>query len=67
MNLGGGQTYVTQLLFFKNMTVVGGLLALAPLGAGGWALDSRRESFQARLTRAAEAKAGTHFTQKGLT
>lgn len=37
------QAFVTQLLFFKNIAVVGGLLALAAHGAGGWSLDSRRE------------------------
>jgi len=35
------QAYVTQLLFFKNIAVVGGLLALAAQGAGGWSLDAR--------------------------
>ncbi|WP_394790580.1 DoxX family protein [Rhodoferax sp.] len=33
---------VTQLLFIKNMAVIGGLLTLAAWGAGGWSLDSRR-------------------------
>jgi len=37
------QAYVAQLLFFKNMAVVGGLLALAANGAGAWSLDVRRE------------------------
>lgn len=37
------QAFVTQLLFFKNIAVVGGLLALAAHGAGGWSLDARRE------------------------
>jgi putative oxidoreductase len=36
------QAYVTQLLFFKNIAVVGGLLALAANGAGAWSLDARR-------------------------
>ena len=36
------QAYVTQLLFFKNIAVVGGLLALADHGAGRWSLDARR-------------------------
>jgi len=36
------QMYVTQLLFFKNIAVVGGLLALAANGAGAWSLDARR-------------------------
>lgn len=36
------QVMVVQLLFFKNVAVVGGLLALAANGAGGWSLDARR-------------------------
>lgn len=36
------QQYVTQLLFFKNIAVVGGLLTLAAWGAGAWSVDERR-------------------------
>ncbi|MBR7747788.1 DoxX family protein [Undibacterium baiyunense] len=36
------QVYVTQLLFFKNIAVAGGLMSLAAWGAGGWSLDARR-------------------------
>jgi putative oxidoreductase len=36
------QAFVVQLLFFKNVAVVGGLLALAANGAGGWSMDARR-------------------------
>jgi putative oxidoreductase len=36
------QANVAQLLFFKNVAVVGGLLALAAHGAGRWSLDGRR-------------------------
>ncbi len=36
------QQMVMQLLFFKNVAVVGGLLVLAAFGAGGWSLDSGR-------------------------
>jgi putative oxidoreductase len=36
------QQFVQQLLFFKNIAVVGGLLALAAWGAGGWSIDARR-------------------------
>lgn len=37
------QAFVTQLLFYKNIAVVGGLLALAAHGAGAWILDARRD------------------------
>jgi putative oxidoreductase len=37
------QAYVAELLFFKNIAVIGGLLALAAHGAGGWSLDARRK------------------------
>jgi putative oxidoreductase len=33
---------IQQLMFFKNIAVVGGLLALAALGAGKLSLDGRR-------------------------
>ncbi len=36
------QQFVQQLLFFKNVAVVGGLLTLAAWGAGEWSVDSRR-------------------------
>ncbi len=36
------QQFVQQLMFFKNLGVVGGLLALAASGAGAWSLDARR-------------------------
>jgi putative oxidoreductase len=38
------QAFVVQLLFFKNIAVVGGLLALAAGGAGDWSLDARRNA-----------------------
>ncbi len=36
------QAMVQQLMFFKNIAVVGGLLVLAAHGAGAWSLDSKR-------------------------
>lgn len=36
------QQMVAELLFFKNIAVVGGLLTLAALGAGAWSVDARR-------------------------
>ena len=38
------QVFVTQLLFFKNIAVVGGLLVLVAHGAGAWSLDARRNA-----------------------
>ena len=38
------QQLVQQLLFFKNVGVVGGLLTLAAWGAGAWSVDARRNS-----------------------
>lgn len=36
------QAFVTQLLFTKNIAVIGGLLVLAAFGAGKYSLDSRK-------------------------
>ncbi len=36
------QAFMQQLLFFKNIAVVGGLLTVAAWGAGAWSLDARR-------------------------
>lgn len=38
------QQFMQQLLFFKNMAVVGGLITLAAWGAGAWSIDARREA-----------------------
>lgn len=38
------QQMMQQLLFFKNVAVVGGLLTLAAWGAGSWSMDARRRS-----------------------
>jgi putative oxidoreductase len=40
--LPADQQMIPQLLFYKNVAVVGGLLALAASGAGAWSLDARR-------------------------
>jgi putative oxidoreductase len=36
------QQFIQQLMFFKNMGVVGGLLVLGAWGAGAWSLEGRR-------------------------
>lgn len=36
------QAFMQQLLFFKNIAVVGGLFVLAAHGAGAWSLDGKR-------------------------
>lgn len=42
-SLPAGQQMMQQLLFNKNIAVVGGLLVLAALGAGAWSLDAKRD------------------------
>ena len=36
------QVMMQQLMFFKNIAVVGGLLTLAAHGAGAWSVDAKR-------------------------
>lgn len=38
------QAFVQQLLFFKNIGVVGGLFVLVAHGAGAWSLDAKRSA-----------------------
>ena len=38
------QAFVAQLLFFKNIALVGGLLILAAHGGGEWSLDERKKN-----------------------
>ncbi len=37
--LPADQAYVQQLMFIKNMAIVGGLLMVSALGAGNWAIQ----------------------------
>lgn len=37
------QAFMQQLLFYKNIAVVGGLLSVAAWGAGAWSIDARRQ------------------------
>ena len=43
------QVMQQQQAFFKNMAVVGGLLAIVAWGAGGWSLDGRHRGSGARV------------------
>lgn len=38
------QAMMQQLMFYKNIAVVGGLLVLAAHGAGAWSLDAKRSA-----------------------
>jgi putative oxidoreductase len=37
------QKMVQNLMFMKNLSVIGGLLVLAAIGPGDWSLDAKRE------------------------
>jgi putative oxidoreductase len=41
-SLPADQQMMQQLMFWKNIGVVGGLLTIAAWGAGAWSLDARR-------------------------
>ena len=38
------QAMMQQLMFYKNIAVVGGLLVLAAHGAGAWSVDAKRNA-----------------------
>lgn len=42
-SLPADQAMMQQLLFNKNVAVVGGLLAFAAFGAGSWSVDAKRK------------------------
>ena len=46
-SLPAAQQLIPQLLFFKNIAVVGGLLTLAAWGAGAWSVDARAQAARA--------------------
>jgi putative oxidoreductase len=54
-SLPAAQQLIPQLLFFKNIAVVGGLLTLAAWGAGAWSVDARVQGVRRNQTTAASA------------
>ena len=43
-NVPADQVLVTQLMFFKNIAIIGGFLILASAGAGKLSIDGRKEA-----------------------
>ncbi|QIL80581.1 DoxX family protein [Diaphorobacter sp. HDW4A] len=43
--LSGAQAATQQLMFVKNLAIVGGLLALSVAGAGAWSMDAKRAGY----------------------
>ena len=41
-NLPAAQQSVQQIMFMKNIAIIGGLLTLAAWGAGAWSIDGQR-------------------------
>jgi putative oxidoreductase len=46
------QQMVQQLLFFKNLAAIGGLLFIAALGAGPWSIDALRRPTEENVRQA---------------
>jgi len=38
------QAFIQQLMFFKNIGLIGGLLVLVSSGAGAWSIDAKKEA-----------------------
>lgn len=51
-NVPAEQLMTQQQAFFKNIAVVGGLLAIAAFGPGAWSLDARRSGDAGQLAHA---------------
>ena len=41
-SVAADQAYVTELLFYKNIAIIGGLFALAASGPGRWSIEAKR-------------------------
>ena len=55
-SLPAAEQMVPQLLFMKNVSIIGGLLVVAAFGAGRWSLDAARGAFGAERPGAASAQ-----------